>query len=94
MKQFAELGHGHTAALQPGNAVHGFRVEKRALALVQRIKAAVQQDFGGSLLADDELIFKMPMREVVQIFVAVNPDLCILIKNAPLLFRHGDVPPF
>ena len=67
------------------NIVDTFPAEKSAVALVQSVEDSVQHDLGGSFLTDHQLIFKMPMGHVAQVFVAMHPYLHVLVKNTPFL---------
>ena len=55
--------------------------KKSAVALVQSVEDSVQHDLGGSFLTDHQLIFKMPMGHVAQVFVAMHPYLHVLVKK-------------
>ena len=88
MKQLAKLCNRDAAVSRAANIVDAFPAEKRALALVQRVEDAVQHDLGGPFLTDHQLVFKMPVGHVAQVFVAMHPHLGVFIKDTPFLFRH------
>ena len=92
-KELSELRHRDAAALCARDAVDALAAEIRALPRPEGIQPPVQHDLRCSFPADRQLVFKVPVGQIVQVPVALHPHFAALVKHSALLFGHCSTSP-